>query len=526
MRRRVWWEIVKIDMRSSEELGTDLTINDRGFDTEVPTNINDADMSPDGTAPLVARVGPTDMSVHLLRCEITKIARRILAVSSASGQMCPMEIPPTYQELERALIETYYSSMQTMIDEHSSGESTRDEIYWMGQVISRIVMAKMCLTIYQPVLFSEPDKLPADVRQRIFVSAVELLESDTRLHRDARAHPFSWLFLTYTTWQPIAYVLVESARRHWTPLTERAWEAVCSFQRVPLEKIKRADQAAVFIPLRKLFLTVRRHRAVEIARLKKDLGEAKRLEQEELANEREPWYGRPCGTEGRMAEVREKWWSLLRPDQPISLPSNVLQPTDLFAKPTSAPKEETQQSYNSGTQVDTLEMSEAQMQYLNQFMSQSGPNVADIYSLHNRDLMSIATPMMPANAGDMDMQSMSFTGGTATPTSNANSSVTTTNKNCINTPQATMFTGNMPTQQQQQQMLQQPNDQIPPWVWGNWLDEAAVGNGSGGVPDKVMEEAVATEDLNMLDQDFDWQDWTQSLKGLDIWQGGTTPGAR
>ena len=89
-----------------------------------------------------------------------------------------------------------------------------------------------------------------------------------------------------------------------------------------------------------------------------------------------------------------------------------------------------------------------------------------------------------------------------------------------------MFTGNMPTQQQQQQMLQQPNDQIPPWVWGNWLDEAAVGNGSGGVPDKVMEEAVATEDLNMLDQDFDWQDWTQSLKGLDMWQGGTTPGAR
>ncbi|KAK0391889.1 hypothetical protein NLU13_1387 [Sarocladium strictum] len=521
MRRRVWWEIVKIDFRSSEELGTELTISDRGFDTEVPLNINDADMTPEGTAPLVARTGPTDVSVHLLRSEITKISRRIMMASSASAHQCPAENTPTLEELEHSLIELYYSKMQTLIDEHTAGNNPRHEIYWMGQVISRIVMAKLSLTIYQPVLFSEPDKLTPETRQRIFVAAVELLESDTRLNRDARAHPFRWLFLTYTSWQPIAYVLVELARRPWTPLTERAWEAVCSFDRVPLDKLKLADQAAVFLPLRKLFLSVRKHRAVELARLKSNLAEAKRLDQEERTNEREPWYRRPCGTENRMAEVREKWWSLLRADQPVSLPANTLQSTGSFVTPSIAPKTEpTQQSYNSSGQVDTLEMSEAQMQYLDQFMAQSGPNVADIYNLHNRNLMGMGMPLMTNGANGMDMQSLSFTNGTATPTSNATSSTATIHKN----EEAGMFASNMPPQQSQD-MLQQSSDSLPPWVWGGWMDEAGATNG-GVIPDKVMEEAVTTEDMNMLDQDFDWQDWTQSLKGLDMWQGGAAPSAR
>jgi hypothetical protein len=519
MRRRVWWAVMKLDMRSSEEFGTDLTIHDRAFDTEVPLNINDSDMSPEGTTPLVARKGPTDMSAHLLRCEITKIARPIMSASSASGQQCPLGTPSA-EELERQLMDTYRLRIKPLLDEHQSSMADRHEIFWMAQVITRVVMTKMYLSIYQPVLFSEPEKLPKEARQRIFVSAVELLEADTRLHRDTRAHPFRWLFLTYNTWSPIAYVLVETARRSWTPLTERAWEAVCNYDRAPLEKMKRTDHAAVLLPLRKLSLAVRKHRSEELVRLKKDPAEAKRLEQAERDNEIVPWYGRPANSEERMAEIREKWWSLVRPDESTTLPANVLQPADLFASQNVMPSGQAQPGFNApGRQVEPLEMSEAQMMYLDQFMSQSGPKVADIYDLNNRNLLGMTGA--PILSGDTpDMQTMSFPGDITSPTSNGASSATATNKNAGNTPQG-MFPGAL-----NQQSMMQPNDPVPPFMWGGWLDDAAVANGDGVIPDKVMGDAMANEDLNMLDQDFDWQDWQQSLKGLDMWQGGVAPGPR
>ena len=72
----------------------------------------------------------------------------------------------------------------------------------------------------------------------------------------------------------------------------------------------------------------------------------------------------------------------------------------------------------------------------------------------------------------------------------------------------------------------QANDQLPSFMWGNWFNESAAGGtGQGGVQDKSMDDTIAPEDLNMLDQDFDWQDWTQTLKGVDMWQG-EAPGAR
>lgn len=529
MRRRVWWSIVKVDLRSSEELGMELTIQDRTFDTEVPLNINDADMSPEGTTPLVAKSGPTDMSVHLLRCEITKIARRVIGTVAAGCLAPPTDggeaLAATLEDLEGSLISTHFAHMQEIIRQHTSGDDADDAMSWMVRIITRIVMAKMSLTIYQPILFTEPDKLRPEIRQRIYVSALEILESDTRLHRDARKHPFRWLFMTYSTWQPLAYVLIESARRSWTPLTERAWEAVCGFQRIPLEKTKNADQAAVFLPLRKLFLCVRRHRAIELARLRKDLGEAKRLVQEEETNMTAPWFGQFRETQDGMAQAREKWWRLLKPGDNASLPAPLARPDQFFASPQQQPAAELRgspPSVASGTgQRDIVSMSDAQMQFMNQFMSQPASSVADLYALDAPGFMGVVmSDIGGSGPGGMDSQSMSFP-GPAAPSSGSSTAVPGASVATTSIGTESMFSEQISPHQ-----IMQANDQLPSFMWGNWFNESAAGGtGQGGVQDKSMDDTIAPEDLNMLDQDFDWQDWTQTLKGVDMWQG-EAPGAR
>src|SRR5215469_13666441 len=47
MRRRVWFTVGMLDMRASEDQGTDMTITNGSFDTKAPLNINEADIDPE-----------------------------------------------------------------------------------------------------------------------------------------------------------------------------------------------------------------------------------------------------------------------------------------------------------------------------------------------------------------------------------------------------------------------------------------------------------------------------------------------
>ena len=45
-RRRVWWAVCILDLRASEDQGTDPAITSGSFDTKMPLNINDVDIDP------------------------------------------------------------------------------------------------------------------------------------------------------------------------------------------------------------------------------------------------------------------------------------------------------------------------------------------------------------------------------------------------------------------------------------------------------------------------------------------------
>ena len=67
LRRRLWWQICTLDVRASEDQGTEPSIVDAAFDTKLPRNINDTDIWPGMTGIPEERVGFTDMSFVLVR---------------------------------------------------------------------------------------------------------------------------------------------------------------------------------------------------------------------------------------------------------------------------------------------------------------------------------------------------------------------------------------------------------------------------------------------------------------------------
>lgn len=487
IRRRVWWGILILDVRSAEELGTDMTISERGFDTQMPLNLNDSDINPADTEFPPAREGRSDCAVPLVRYEICSLTRRLLSASSAMDSVCPKVDNASIAEKERMLVEVYqrveHKFLQHVIDE-------TDPLYWFAAMISRIIMAKMCLVIYQPMLFPGSDhNLSEEIRQRIYVAAIEINEYNHKLQVDPRCKPYRWLFLTYTIWHAIAYTLIETCRRPWTALVERGWEALNGYDRDPVEIAKKADHAAVFLPVRKLFVRARRHRESELARLRANPDEARRLDFAERMNPAQARFGPVPGAENSMEQVREKWRLLVRPEGFTTTPFSTWRQSHGASHGKDATSTQLVPTIQQAgpSQMEPSPMppvqagfSDATMQYMNEFMSQPTFNMTELWKVNHFHLDL-------AGSGNNDIAPSA----SIAPDGSGNQADDATD-----------------TLRQQALLFQtQPAKDVNarPYIWSDPFTSV----------NSRLDE-TSSEEMDLIGDDFNWQDWSQSIRGLEM----------
>ncbi|KAK5992582.1 Bikaverin cluster transcription factor bik5-like protein [Cladobotryum mycophilum] len=482
LRRRLWWAILTLDLRCTEELGSDMVVDERSYDTLMPTNINDADISPSSSDFPKAREGRSDCAVSLVRYEICALSRRLLSASSAMSPGSKDE-DATVAEKERMLIDVYqrveHKFLQHVVDEV-------DPLYWVAAMISRVIMAKMCLVIYQPMLFPGSEyELSEEIRQRIYVAAIEIIEYNYKLNTDPRCKQYRWLFKTYTHWHAIAYTLIETCRRPWTALVERGWEAILSYDRDPIEYAKKADHAAVFLPLRKLFMRAKRHREFEVTRLKANPDEARQLDFAERMNPAQARFGPVPGAEGRMEQTRERWRVLVRPDDanPTPYSSRLHVPANSVTSESSTPQAASHfqptpqvQSPSNNENQPAVGISDVTMEYMNDFMARPGISMAELWSMN-----------LSTSSDDKNMNAPTNELG---PTVSQDGQIT-----------------NEKLRQQAMLMQTQPpkDDNLPPYLWSDPFTAM-----NTRFDDKVG------EDMDMLGEDFNWHNWSQSIRGLEM----------
>ena len=300
MRRRVWGMLCMLDVRASEDQGTDYTIARGSYDTKLPLNINDADIDSSSSRMPTAREGITDMTYSLVSFEMSEISKRMMQ----SGK----EGAPSLEEQSRLLSEIY-SKLEQGYLQYSTEQG--NIAYWVAVSIARLMMAKMTLFIYSPVLFSSPSEHFSDeINTKLLVAALEVAEYNHALNAEQACRHWRWMFQTYTHWYAIVYLLLESSRRPWLPIIERAWVALHSQWLIPAQ-CHMDKNLRIWIPLRKLTAKARKHRNAELGRLRDDPQAAKQLELEDqkmpVPSSPGPF---PAGTNA--AELfRERWRQLL-----------------------------------------------------------------------------------------------------------------------------------------------------------------------------------------------------------------------
>ncbi|KAI1104462.1 fungal-specific transcription factor domain-containing protein [Jackrogersella minutella] len=340
MRRRVWWALCAIDVRASEDQGTDLTITHGSFDTRFSLNINDSDIDTETKETPIEREGISDMTFSIVFSGHTSITQQLMALTLKDGA-------PRLDEQSRLLNECYEGLERTYLQYSNAAGNIA---YWVSVTVTRLLVAKMSLIIYFPVLFSSPSEHASeDLRTKLFIAAIEVAEYNHALNAEPACRNWRWLFQTYTHWYAIVYMLIEAGRRPWSPAVERAWAALHSGWLVPA----RSDANLRFwVPLRRLTAQARRHRDAEVERLRRDPRAARRLEAEDRrANH--PASPGPFPAEDGAEGFRERWRQLVAGPMEDDVHASV-QPRDGadvlldFAQPTKT----TTPSFGSGHQYN------------------------------------------------------------------------------------------------------------------------------------------------------------------------------
>ncbi|KAK8035440.1 Bikaverin cluster transcription factor bik5 [Apiospora rasikravindrae] len=518
MRRRLWWTLVVVDLRSAEDQGTELVIAERTWDTEFPLNINDNDFGPDMKEFPTERQGATDVTFCLIRYEICSLARKLHSSVNALAP-CPKDTSITFQEREEMLLEMYNRVEAKYLK--PCDDAKGELLHWVAAAIARLIMAKMSLTVYQSVLFPGVGlEVSQHARDRIFNSSVEVVEYSRLLNNEEKCKQYRWLFQTYTNWYAVAYLLLELGRREWSPPMEKAWMALAStFQLEPAELAKLQGNNAVMFPIRKLFVKAQKHRESEIERLRNDPAAAEKLDMAEDNMTAPMITFQHLPKSVRTSIALDRWRTLVGRPKPDKASHRSCMDVVPATTPPNSVKTVTPPSTSSYQKQPETDFTPTQFSYLDAAMSQVVFNSESLWGA----AYDVAGPMGGSNGLSNEVQSpmtqppRTMSGYASNGTSGLNSGGGVFSGDPFNAP--------VPSSQQSLPQQQQPTtatqsdsakttpqlDNNPRHAGWNW------GPNASGPPANLTTPVALPDDIDVnMDEDFNWQDWQQSIRGFEM----------
>ncbi|KAH8596409.1 fungal-specific transcription factor domain-containing protein [Bisporella sp. PMI_857] len=457
IRRKVWWAVCMLDLRASEDQGTELTITRDSFDTKLPLNINDTDIEPQKKEIPSERQSVTDMTFTLIWCETYNVMVRLMALAVGQGAS-------TQEDRNQLLNELYEVTHRRYLQYVTETDSIE---YWVAITVTRLVIAKMTLLIYLPVLFTSPSEVTSDeIRAKLLVSAIEVAEYNHELNSNKACSQWRWVFQTYTHWYSVVYLLLETSRRPWSFIIERAWVALHSSWLIPVQS-KTDKNLRMWIPLRKLMAKARNHREAELERLRDNPRAAAQLEIE-VEHIPPPKSSGPFPTGKSNDHFRERWREL------VAMPKKAGDKTQTHVTPSTKPVTTLNVTHTNATQQ----------------------SFDSVRAYGNSNLWT-STGFEP----------IKHIGQTLSDPNTMLSSTMAINSSAQVRPHQTTDSSYNPLAEFSSDWSENPpiGSNTMPWLWA--------------VPD-VSVDAFAGVDVNMdLDTEVDWYNWVESAKGME-WNFG------
>lgn len=216
MRRRLFWQILALDMRASEDRGSESTLTEHSFSTIMPHNLDDKDFGHDSQHPLYDRTGPKEMTLCLLEIDALRTGWKI-----NSGLSVPESKRLGLPERE-ALVRDYVQRVEsTYLANHNSLDPKTRLLYEIGHYW----IHKLWLMLYYPLRHQGRSEQVHSSHQGL-QTALRFLKSNEVIEQHPSSAGFTWLFRTYAPWQAVAVALAEICNHPHSALADAAWEVI------------------------------------------------------------------------------------------------------------------------------------------------------------------------------------------------------------------------------------------------------------------------------------------------------------
>jgi hypothetical protein len=257
MRRRIWWQICILDIRTSENHGSDQDIAQHYFDTRLPLNVNDDALTPGAVTNPTPQIGITEMSLSLIRYEI-------------SGVICKLRSPPfvCVEEQDLDISTSTVQKIDKITDEcrmkldfqFLKHCNMNTPFHWLIATVTRMMVAKMWINVHHRFKVGAGNPLTQKCRDRLLSTSIEIVESCLLLEKEESTRKWKWAFRNFVPWQALAFILSELCVRGQDETMDQAWKTVQSAfdEWADIGRSKCHD--SLWIRMRKLFEKARRIR--------------------------------------------------------------------------------------------------------------------------------------------------------------------------------------------------------------------------------------------------------------------------
>lgn len=223
MRRRLWWQILILDMHAADDRALNPIISPDSFNTSFPLGVNDADLLPGSLEPVQEQASHTDMTFSLMCHEIFDAARQLNYVPARQLTLTPASYQDNWKERNNTVV----NLRRRMEEKHMRHLNLAVPFHWTTRLVGDLIMANMWLWIYRP-LQSRPGSIskPQTPDPGILRLGVEVLEKAHQLHIDPAASSIRWVSQTYVQWHALAVVAAELCVKTEGPIVERGWTII------------------------------------------------------------------------------------------------------------------------------------------------------------------------------------------------------------------------------------------------------------------------------------------------------------
>ncbi|KAL8801670.1 MAG: hypothetical protein Q9182_004307 [Xanthomendoza sp. 2 TL-2023] len=226
IRRRLWWQIVVVDIRLAELSGAGTSMLSVPFNTCLPLNVNDADLSPEMGELPPEHTRTTDMTFCLSRYEIAKFLKDSNtaffffegAWAKANGT------PATLEEKDRAIDEVEHRLEEKYLKHCSDAKVT---LHFLTGIFLRNAIYRMRVVAHHPQ--HRPDKgasMPAEEKEYLCRLNLNMIENDNIAHGNKSAERFAWYLNMYFQLPAFIYLISELRHRTRGELADRGWSAI------------------------------------------------------------------------------------------------------------------------------------------------------------------------------------------------------------------------------------------------------------------------------------------------------------